>query len=69
MKILKRGLKHIIKKMTDWKDFVFANSHKKAYAHCTHLQIAQSALQMKFAKECNLANLHFKISYLNLKTK
>ena len=46
--ILKQGVKHMIKKLTDWKDFVFANpllpdgTIKKAHAHCTHLQIVSS---------------------------
>ena len=41
LKILKRELKHIIEKLTDWKDFVFADPHnKKTCAHYTHLQIA-----------------------------
>ena len=26
LKVLKRELKHIIRKLTDWKDFVFANA-------------------------------------------
>ncbi len=51
LKILKRELKHIIKKLTDWKDFVFADPHKKrAYAHCTHLQIAQADPQTEICK-------------------
>ena len=29
LKILKRELKYTIRKLTDWKDFVFADSHKK----------------------------------------
>ena len=27
LKILKQDIKHIIKKLTDWKDFVFADPH------------------------------------------
>ena len=38
-------------KFTYWKNFVFANPHKgKAYAHCTHMQIAQAYPQTKFCK-------------------
>ena len=37
--------------MTDLKDFVFADPYKKkAYAHCTHLQIAQADPQSKICK-------------------
>ena len=51
LKILKQEIKHIIKKLTDWKDFVFADPHKKkAYAHCTHLQIAQADPQTEICK-------------------
>jgi len=50
-KILKRKLKHIIGILTDLKDFVFAQPQKKeAYAHCTHLQIAQTDTQTKICK-------------------
>ena len=57
LKILKRELKHIKRKMTNWKYFVFANPQKnEAIAHCTYLQIAMAyTLKPKFAKECNLA--------------
>jgi hypothetical protein len=48
---LKRELKHIIEKLTDWKDFVFANALKnEAHAHCTHLQIALADPQTKICK-------------------
>jgi len=54
---LKREIEHIIEKLNDLKDFVFADPQKKeATAHCTHLQIAQACPQPKFAKECNLSN-------------
>ena len=44
-------LKHIIGKLTCINNFVFADSHKKeAYAHCTHLQIAQADPQTKICK-------------------
>jgi len=56
LKILKREIEHIIGKLIYINNFVFADPHKKeAYAHCTHLQIAQAYPQPKFAKECNLA--------------
>ncbi len=60
MKILKRELEYMINKFTDIKDFVFADpllpygTIREAYAHCTHLQIAQAYPLPKFAKECNL---------------
>jgi len=48
---LKQGIKYIIKKLIDWKDFVFADPHKKkAYTHCTHLQIALADPQTKICK-------------------
>ena len=51
LKLLKRVLKHIIRQLTDWKDFVFADPHKKkAYAHCIHLQIAHAYPQTKICK-------------------
>lgn len=51
LKILKQEIKHIIKKLAEWKDFVFADPHKKeAYAHCTHLQIAQAYPKTKICK-------------------
>ena len=51
LKILKRELKHITKKMTDWKDSVFANPQKKeANTHCTHLQIAPADPQTIICK-------------------
>ena len=38
-------------KLTRCKDFVFADPLKgKAYAHCTHLQIAQAYPQTKICK-------------------
>ena len=49
--MLKRELKHIIEKLTNRKDFVFADPHKKeAHAHCTHLQIAHADPQTKICK-------------------
>jgi len=42
LKILKRELKHIIRRMTDWKNFVFADpllpfgTIWEANPHCTH---------------------------------
>jgi len=51
LNVLKQELKHIIIKITDWKDFVFADPHKmEAYAHCTHLQIAQADPRTKICK-------------------
>ena len=51
LKILKEELKHIIEKLTEWKDFVFADPQKKeASAHCTHLQIAQADPQTEICK-------------------
>jgi len=53
---LKRELKYIIRKLTDWKDFVFANpllpfgTIREANAHCTHLQIAQANPQTEICK-------------------
>jgi hypothetical protein len=48
---VKRELKRIIEKLTELKDFVFANAQKKeANAHCTHLQIAQACAQSKICK-------------------
>jgi hypothetical protein len=56
LKILERKLKHIIGILTDWKDFVFADPHKKeAHAHCTHLQIAQADPQTKICKRVQLS--------------
>ena len=61
LKILKRELENVIRKLFDWKDFVFADpllpfgTSREANAHCTHLQIAQANPPPKFAKECNLA--------------
>ena len=46
LKILKREIEHIIKKLTDWKNFVFADpllpfgTIREANVQCTHLQIA-----------------------------
>ena len=55
LKILERECKYIIWELTDWKDFVFANALKKeAYAHCTHLQIAQADSQTKICKRVQL---------------
>ena len=52
LNILEQEIKHIIKKLTDWKDFVFADPQKKeATAHCTHLQIAQANPQTKRSEE------------------
>jgi len=54
---LKRELKHIIGILTDWKNFVFANPQKKeAYAHCTHLQIAQADPQTEICKRVQFPN-------------
>ena len=51
LKILKQEIKYIIKKLTDWKDFVFVDPHKKkAHAHCTHLQIALADPQTEICK-------------------
>jgi len=56
LKILKRKLKHIFRKSTDLKDFVFADSLLpfgtiwKANAHCKHLQIARANPQTKICK-------------------
>jgi len=51
LRILKQEIKYIIEKLTDLKDFVFADPHKKeAYAHCTHLQIALADPQTKICK-------------------
>jgi hypothetical protein len=53
---MKRVLKHIIRKLTDWKDFVFADpllsfgTIKEANAHCTHLQIEQAISQTEICK-------------------
>jgi len=51
LKILKREIKHINEKLTQCKDFVFADPHKKkATAHYTHLQIARADPQTKICK-------------------
>ncbi len=51
VKILKQEIKHMIEKLAQRKDFVFADPLKeKAYAHCTHLQIAQAHPQTKICK-------------------
>ncbi len=56
LKIFKQEIKHIIEKLTDWKDFVFADpllpfgTIWEAYAHCTHLQIAHADTQTKICK-------------------
>ena len=56
LKILKQELKHIIRKLTDWKDFVFADpllpfgTIWEADAHCSHLQIAPADPQTKICK-------------------
>ena len=56
LKILKREIKHIIEKLTNWEDFVFADpplsygTIRETYAHCTHLQIAQSHAQTEICK-------------------
>ena len=48
---MKQEIKHIIKKLTDWKDFVFTDPDKKrAYTHCTHLQIALADPQTEICK-------------------
>jgi hypothetical protein len=36
---------------------------REAYAHCTHLQIAQADSQTKFAKECNFCQRSLSICH------
>ncbi len=56
---MKQEIKHIIRKLTDWKDFVFADPYKKqAYAHCTHLQIAQADPQTEICKRVQFLPVH-----------
>ena len=56
LRILRREFKHIIDKLTDWKDFVFADpllpfgSIREALTHCTHLQITLAYPQTKICK-------------------
>ncbi|NOZ46449.1 MAG: hypothetical protein GXO79_06665 [Chlorobi bacterium] len=60
LKILKRELKHIIEKLTDWKDFVFADpllpfGTIREATHIAHIcKSHEPTLRPKFAKECNL---------------
>ena len=49
-------------KLTQYKDFVFADPQKKeAYAHCTHLQIAQANPQTKICKRVQLLPTHLRM--------
>ncbi len=67
LKILKQELKHIIRKLTDWKDFAFANAQKKeAY---THLQIAQADPQTKICKRVQFSQLTYLLCYLKFQLK
>ena len=60
LKMLKRDLKYIIGKLTDWKDFVFADpllpfgTIREANTHCTHLQIATANPKTKICKRVQL---------------
>jgi len=53
---MKKKLKHIIERLAELKDFVFADplllceTMREATAHCTHLQIAQAYAQTKICK-------------------
>ncbi len=63
LKILKQKIKHIIRKLTVWKNLIFADllisfgTVREAYSHCTHLQIARAKTQTKNCKRvCFFAN-------------
>jgi len=48
---LKRKIKHIIEKLTECKNSVFADPQlNEANAYCTHLQIAQADPQTEICK-------------------
>jgi len=56
---LKGEINQKIKRMTKYKNFVFANpllpfgTVRESHTHCTHLQITLTNPLTKFAKECN----------------
>ncbi len=64
LKILKQEIKYMIEKLTNLKDFVFANpllpfgTIWEAYTHCTHLQIAQANPQTKICKKVQSLPTH-----------
>jgi len=57
--ILKREIEHIIKKLTELNDFVFADPQKKEPPHIAHIcKSHRLTHKPKFAKECNLSNAY-----------